>query len=150
LKFSEGTIGRIFIVRLDDGDRLPTCIEKFAAEKGLTHAQVIMVGGADKGQVVSGPRYTDVMPPEPMLVPLDGAHEVLGVGLLAPDAEGNPELHMHAALGRSGQTLTGCLRAGVETWLVGEVIIFEICGVKAGRISDPISGFALLEPENRA
>ena len=150
MKFTEGTIGRIFIIRLDDGDRVPTCIEKFAAEKRLTHAQVIMVGGADKGQVVSGPRYTDVMPPEPMLIPLDGAHEVLGVGLLAPSAEGNPELHMHAALGRFGQTVTGCLRAGVETWLVGEVIIFEICGAKASRISDPISGFALLEPENRA
>ena len=150
MKFTEGTIGRVFIVRLDDDDRLPTCIEKFALEKGLIHAQVIMVGGADKGQVVSGPRYSDVMPPDPMLIPVDGAHEVVGVGLLAPGREGSPELHMHAALGRSGQTLTGCLRSGVETWLVGEVIIFEICGAKATRISDPISGFALLEPENRA
>lgn len=36
---------------------------------------------------------------------------------------GQPKLHLHAALGRSGKTTTGCLRPGVKTWLVGEVII---------------------------
>jgi predicted DNA-binding protein with PD1-like motif len=143
---TEGNIGRVFVIRLDDGDQIPACIEKFALEKGLKHGQVIMLGGIDQGQIVTGPRYSEVMPPEPMLIPVDGAHDVLGVGVLAPGENGKPVLHMHAALGRSGQTLTGCLAAGVQTWLVGEVILFEICGVSATRMHDPISGFALLEP----
>ena len=50
------------------------------------------------------------------------------------------------ALGRFGQTMTGCLRPGVTTWLVGEAIVYEIVGAKASRVKDAKSGFALLEP----
>jgi hypothetical protein len=42
--------------------------------------------------------------------------------------------------------MTGCLRPGVTTWLVGEVILYEILGAKAARVKDRDSGFALLEP----
>jgi predicted DNA-binding protein with PD1-like motif len=81
-----------------------------------------------------------------MLLPVDGAHEVAGVGVIAPDEKGNTTLHIHAALGRSGQTMTGCLRPGVTTWLVGEAIICEIVGAKATRVKDAKSGFSLLQP----
>ena len=81
-----------------------------------------------------------------MLVPVEGAHEVVGAGVIASDEEGQPKLHLHAALGRSGQTTAGCLRPGVKTWLVGEVIICEILGVDSKRVLDEKSGFALLEP----
>jgi len=45
--------------------------------------------------------------------------------------------------------MTGCLRPGVTTWLVGEVILYEILGTKAARVSDAESGLALLEPGAR-
>ncbi len=61
------------------------------------------------------------------------------------DASGKPVLHMHAALGRAGHTLTGCVRNGVYTWLVGEVILYEITGARVARIRDPASGFELLD-----
>jgi predicted DNA-binding protein with PD1-like motif len=67
------------------------------------------------------------------------------VGLLAPDEKGKPVLHIHGAMGRSGQTLTGCLRPGVKTWLVDEVIIFELLDVKVVRRYDEKSGFTLLQ-----
>jgi len=41
--------------------------------------------------------------------------------------------------------MTGCLRPGVTTWLVGEVIIYEITDTNARRLSDKASGFDLLE-----
>ena len=85
------------------------------------------------------------MPPEPMILPVDGTHEVAGVGVLAPGEDGKPVLHIHAALGRSGQTLTGCLRPGVNTWLVVEATIIEFTGIKAVRRPDTKSGFTLLE-----
>jgi predicted DNA-binding protein with PD1-like motif len=81
-----------------------------------------------------------------MLLPIDGAHEVAGVGVLAPGENGKPVLHIHAALGRSGKTTTGCLRAGVTTWLVGEAILYEILDARVMRIKDKESGFDLLEP----
>ena len=145
MKSSEGKIGRVFVIRLEDGDAIPACIENFAAEKKISAGQVILTGGIGDGQVVVGPRNSDEMPPEPMLLPVDGAHEVVGVGLIAPDEKGKPTLHMHASLGRSGQTLTGCVRPGVKTWLVGEVIILEILGTDAARLPDKKTTFELLQ-----
>ncbi len=145
MKASEGRIGRVFVMRLEDGDVVPDCIERFAQEKGISVGQVILVGGIGSGEVVVGPRDSEEMPPDPMLLPVDGAHEVVGVGVIAPDKDGKPVLHIHAALGRSGQTMTGCLRPGVKTWLVGEAIIYEILGAKVSRLPDKDSGFDLLE-----
>ncbi len=145
MKASEGHIGRVFVVRLEDGDIVPDCLERFAEEKGISVGHVILVGGIGGGEVVVGPRDSEKMPPEPMLLPVDGAHEVVGVGVIAPDKDGKPVLHIHASLGRAGHTLTGCLRPGVKTWLVGEAIIYEIVGAKATRLPDKKSGFNLLE-----
>jgi len=145
MKACEGHMGRIFVIRLEDGDRLPECIEHFAEEKGVSAGHVIMVGGIGGGEIVVGPRRSDERPPQPMLLPVDGAHEVAGVGVLAPGEDGNPILHIHAALGRAGKTMTGCLRPGVTTWLVGEVILYEITGVEAARVKDKETGFELLE-----
>jgi predicted DNA-binding protein with PD1-like motif len=145
MKASEGQIGRVFVVRLEDGDVVPTCLEHFAEEKSIKVGQVILIGGIGGGEMVVGPRKSDEMPPDPMILPVDGAHEVAGVGIIAPGEDGRPVLHIHASLGRSGQTLTGCLRHGVSTWLVGEAIIYEIKGTDAKRLLDKESGFGLLE-----
>lgn len=147
MKASQGRIGRVFVIRLEDGDVVPDCIERFAADQGVTLAHAVLIGGIGSGQVVVGPRHFDHMPPEPMLLPVDGPHEVAGVGVLAPDEDDRPVLHIHAALGRSGATLTGCLRPGVTTWLVGEVILYEILDAQAKRIPDETCGFALLQPQ---
>lgn len=144
MKACEGKIGRVFVIRLDDGDVVPSCIERFAEERSISVGQAILVGGIGSGDIVVGPRRSEGRPPEPMLLPVDGAHEVIGVGVLAPNEDGKPILHIHAALGRSGNTIAGCLRPGVATWLVGEVILYEILGVDAARIQDQESGFALL------
>jgi predicted DNA-binding protein with PD1-like motif len=145
MKASEGKLGRVFVVRLEDGDIVPECIERFAAEKGIRCAHVVLIGGIGGGRVVAGPRVTEEMPPDPVLLPVEGAHEVEGVGIIAPDKEGRPVLHIHASLGRGGKTLTGCLRPGVKTWLVGEAVIYEITGTSAQRLPDAQSGFDLME-----
>ena len=146
MKACQGKMGRVFVIRLEHGDVVPGCIERFAEENGVSVGHAVLVGGIGGGEVVVGPRCSQEMPPQPMLLPVDGAHEVVGVGVLVPDEDGKPVLHIHAALGRSGQTMSGCLRPGVETWLVGEVVLYEILGVKAVRVRDGESGFSLLEP----
>jgi len=146
MKACEGRIGRVFVIRLEDGDVVPECIERFAEENGVSVGQAVLVGGIGGGDVVVGPRHSEEMPPEPMHLPIDGAHEVVGVGVLAPSEDGKSALHIHAALGRAGKTMSGCLRHGVTTWLVGEVILYEILGADVVRIRDKQSGFALLEP----
>jgi len=144
MKAGEGKIGRVFVIRLEDGDMLPGCLEEFAQKKKINNGFVLLVGGIGSGQIVVGPRRSDEMPPDPMLLPIDGAHEVAAVGVLAPGENGKVVLHIHGALGRSGQTKTGCLRPGVSIWLVGEAVLYEIIGVNARRVRDKKSGFALL------
>ena len=148
MKVTEGRIGRVFVIRLEDGDVIPKCVEHFARDREVLHGHVVMVGGIDKGQIIVGPKDSDERPPDPMSLPLDGAHEVVGVGVLAPSENGYPTLHIHAALGRSGHTVTGCLRNGVTTWLVGEVILYEILDARANRVMDEHNGLPLLMPED--
>jgi predicted DNA-binding protein with PD1-like motif len=145
MKTSEGKIGRVFVLRLEDGDMVPACIEEFAAKKAIKVGHVILIGGIGGGQVVVGPRDSKEMPPDPVLLTVDGAHEVEGLGIIAPDKDGKPVLHIHASLGRGGRTLTGCLRPGVKTWLVGEALIYEILGANVKRLPDKASGFSLME-----
>jgi len=145
MQATEGKWGRVFVLRLEDGDTVPGCIEDFARDKDLKMGSVLLIGGVGGGQVVSGPRDSVKLPPEPMLVPLDGAHEVVGVGLIAPDKDGISKLHMHAALGRAGLAKAGCVRPGITVWHVGEVVIYEILDAWASRLPDAATGFELLQ-----
>jgi len=146
MKYSEGSIGRMFVIRLEDGDRLPEAIEDFAAGKSIKRGMCILIGGIDDGgNIVVGPRDRETMPPDPMLFTLKGVHEVSAVGTIFPDEEGKPRLHMHAALGREGETRTGCIRPGVDVWKLGEFVILEILNNSAIRKMDPDTGFHVLE-----
>jgi predicted DNA-binding protein with PD1-like motif len=73
-------------------------------------------------------------------------HEVVGTGTIFPDAKGAPILHVHLACGRSQETITGCIRTGVKTWHVLEVIMTELLDSTARRLPDAASGFDLLVP----
>ena len=150
MQAAEGKMGRVFMLRLEEGDLLPAVIEHFAEEKSIKNGFVLLVGGIGSGQVVVGPRITEQMPPDPMLLPIDGAHEVVGVGVLAPGENGKIGMHMHAAMGRSGKTTTGCIRPGVKTWLVAEAIVYEITGIDARRILEKKSGFGLLQVKQKS
>ena len=148
MKFSEAKQGRVFIIRLEDGDIVHECIERFADENGVTHAALTMHGDADQGStLVTGPREGRGPPPiTPQTTVLDDVHEVVGTGSLFPDAEGHPILHVHLACGRGDETITGCIRTGVKTWHVMEVILFELVGCSARRRPDEATGFKLLVP----
>jgi uncharacterized protein len=146
MQYCEGTIGRIFVLRLEEGDRLPEVIESFAEAHRIASAVVFYVGGAKDGsRLVVGPEAGRGEAIVPMIHVLQGIQEVLGVGTLFPDEAGIPVLHMHAATGREGKATVGCTRAGVEVWLVGEVVVLEISGADGERKKSSQSGFKLLE-----
>ena len=107
---SEGRLGRVFVLRLGDGDRLPDAIEDFARTRGVEAALVAALGGLENGRLVTGPEDGRTMPPTAMLTAIDAVHEAAAVGTLFPGPDGTPRLHMHAALGRAGETKTGCVR----------------------------------------
>jgi len=146
MKYSEGKVGRIFVIRLEDADKMPEAIESFARKNNVLRGMCILVGGIrEGGKIVVGPKDSESMPVVPMIFDLKGVHEICGVGTIFPDSDGKPRLHMHAALGREGRTRAGCIRLGIEVWKLGEVIVLEIIENAAQR-EDTAAGFQMLEP----
>jgi predicted DNA-binding protein with PD1-like motif len=147
LKYSEAKQGRIFIIRLEDGEILHETIERFAVEQRVKAAYMIVLGGADsQSRLVVGPEGGRATPVNPMTHELEGVHEIVGTGTLFPDEEGKPVLHMHVAGGRKDSTITGCVRTGVKVWQVAEVVLIEMLGSTAIRKLEPALGFKLLTP----
>ena len=141
MKYSEAGVGRVFVLRLENGDRIPDVIEEFAKDKQIQSAIVHFLGGADtKSKVVVGPEDGTASKLSTMVLELAGVHEALGVGTIFLNEEGNPKLHLHSAFGRNDGTITGCTREGVIIWHVGEVIILELVNIKATRKFDPAKG----------
>lgn len=146
MQYAEGTLGRVFALRLEHGDPMPQTLEEFAREQGVTSGLAIMVGGADDGsRLVVGPEDGQALPAVPMVTTLAGVHEIACVGTLFPDETGQPVLHMHAACGRETHTTTGCIRAGIKTWHILEIILLELNGLDLARLPDALTGFRLLQ-----
>ena len=149
MKYSEAKLGRIFVIRLEDGEIVHEEIEAFALEHSIHAASLIILGGADEGsRLVVGPENGRCAPPViPLERVLDDVREVTGTGTIFPDDEGNPILHLHMACGRNSSTITGCIRQGVRVWHVMEVSLFELTGTSARRLPDAATGFKFLVPD---
>jgi len=148
MQFTEAKIGRVFVLRLHDGDHLPDVLESFAAQQKVTSAFCFLVGGAkEDSHVVVGPNKGEIAAPEAMITLLRGVHEICGIGTIFVDEKGKPRLHMHASFGRNDNTITGCVRMGVDVWRIGEVILLELIGANALRLRDKATGFEFLEIE---
>jgi len=147
MKYSQANQGRIYVIRLEDGDIIHNEIEKFAQEEFINAAALIIVGGVDKGsKLVVGPEHGRSAPVVPVEHILNDVHEIVGTGTIFPNERGEPVLHMHIACGRQASTVTGCVRRGVKTWLTLEVVLFELIDADAIRAFDPATGFDLLNP----
>ena len=147
MKYSLAQQGRIFVIRLEDGDIVHEEIEKLAREQSIKAAALIIIGGAaENSTLIVGPDQGIETPINPMEHILDNVHEIAGTGTLFPDDEGNPSLHMHIACGRNASTVTGCIRKGVKVWHIMEAILFELIDTTGVRILDSQLGFKLLAP----
>ena len=114
MKFSEAKQGRVFVLRLEDGEIVHETVERFAREKGVNAGAVIVLGGADRGsRLVVGPLDGRSDKIVPMGTVLGDVHEMTGTGTIFPDEEGTPKLHMHISTGRNEKSITGCVRKGV-------------------------------------
>ena len=143
MEASQACPGRVFVLRLHDGEVLHESVEDFAFSNNIKAATVIAVGGAGKGSKLTvGPKVPIEGKIEPLYHVLNEPHELTGSGTIFTNQEGRPIMHMHCSCGREGTSVTGCVRSGVITWLVLEVVITEIVNTKAMRKKE--KGFEIL------
>ena len=146
MKYTQAGLGRIFIIRLEDGETVHAEIEKFSREHSISAASVMVVGGADKdSHLITGPAKGREYPTIPVEYILKNVHEAAGMGTVFPDENGEPILHLHMACGRKSSTVTGCIRSGVKVWHVMEVILIELTDCSPVRVHDSKTGFKLLK-----
>ena len=135
VKYTEGSLGRVFVARLEDGEPIYDSILLIAEREGIRSAAVMAVGGIRSGTVVTGPED-----PNGKVVPrtttFDDARELVGFGTIFP-LDGKPSLHMHAGIGDQDHVMVGCPRIAANVYLVLEVVIIELVGIQASRQFDP-------------
>jgi len=134
MQYTEGQIGRVFVVRIDDGEDMLISLRQFISDKSIQAGSILFLGALMNGRMVTGPE-DPVIPPVPHFVLFEGGWEVFGVGTIYP-GEGGPHIHYHASVGRSGHALTGCLREKAITYLIVEAVIMEFNGLSARREFD--------------
>jgi predicted DNA-binding protein with PD1-like motif len=134
MQYTEGQLGRVFVVRIDDGEDMLISLHQFINDKSIQTGSILFLGALMSGRMVTGPE-DPVIPPVPHFVMFEGGWEVFGVGTIYP-GEGGPHIHYHASVGRSGHALTGCLREKAITYLIIEAVILEFTGLSARREYD--------------
>lgn len=146
MEYRTGSIGRVFTVRFDDGDDFLADLTELAKKENIKSGWFHVLGGLREADVVTGPKKP-VMPPEPIWDKISGAREVLGTGSIFWEDD-EPRIHLHAALGHHGDTITACVRKKTKVYLILEVYIVEVTDIDASRPWFPEGGFNRLTFSN--
>ena len=141
MRYARARMGRIFVARVDHGEDLIGGMQSILSREGVSHAVMLFLGALSEGKVITGPEEP-VIPPSPHAVMFGGGWEVVGVATVYPGEEG-PAIHLHGSVGRGDRSLTGCLRDRAETYLVVEVVIFELTDLPVRRNRDEKTGLVL-------
>ena len=134
MHYSEGQLGRVFVVRIDDGEDFLAAMQQFIQKKEILTGTILFLGAIKEGRMVTGPEELTI-PPVPHFVMFEGGWETFGIGTIYPGDKG-PMVHYHTSVGRAGHALTGCLREKATTYLVIEAVVLEFTGLNIRREFD--------------
>jgi predicted DNA-binding protein with PD1-like motif len=143
MNYSQGSLGRVFLLKFEDKDDLLAGLKQVASRENVRIGTILLLGGMRSAGVVTGPKES-VIPPEPVWMSFNDSREVIGLGTLFWK-EDEPVIHLHGAIGRGREATVGCIRRDSSVYLVVEAVIVEITGINARKVLDEKSGLALLE-----
>jgi len=135
-------MGRVIVARFEDREDILENLAVIARNENIRSAVFNLIGGIKAGKIVVGPEE-EILPPKPVWRAIQESTEVIGVGTIFWH-ENEPKIHFHGSFGKRDAVKVGCLRGPSETFLVLEVVIFEIDGIDAKREVDQESGLVLL------
>lgn len=147
MKYSQGNLGRVLVIKLEHGDNLIEELKGVCAKENICEAVLFVVGALQKASLVVGPKEA-VVPPEPVWKQFEDGREIVGIGTVF-DSDSGPAIHLHASIGRGDKVMTGCIRKDTEVYLVVEVILLEIIGSGTKRVLDQSLGLHLIDFERR-
>jgi len=139
MDYRKGSIGRIFIARVDHGEDLLKELTGLAVRENIRSAFFTILGAAGRTQLVTGPKEKSV-PPVTVWPPFDEVREIVGAGNISLE-NGAPKIHLHAVAGSSRGLTMGCIRKEAEAFMVLEVFIIET-DIKAERVINEKIGFS--------
>ena len=131
MDYRTGSMGRVLTIRFDHGDDFLEGTKEIVKGEKIRNGWFQILGAVRHADVVIGPEEP-VMPPKPIWMKVNEAREVIGTGSIYMDGK-EPLIHLHAALGHHGETLTACVRKNTEVYLILEVLLFELIGMDASR-----------------
>jgi predicted DNA-binding protein with PD1-like motif len=147
MQYSEGSLGRVFVLRMDHGEDLIEMLQRFVSHKGIESCMVLFIGALLEGRAVTGPEHSAI-PPIPHSETFEGAWESFGMATVYPSAQG-PKIHIHSALGRGREALAGCIRERAKIYLIVEAVLFEFSGLEAKRSWDENMELQMLALKDR-
>lgn len=143
VKYSQGSFGRVFLLKFEDKDDLLAGLKEVAAREKIRAGTIMLLGGMRAAGVVVGPKEPAV-PPEPVWMTFNDSREVIGIGTLFWKDE-EPIIHLHGAIGRGSEITIGCVRKDSSVYLVIEALIMEITGIDARKAWDEKTGLVTLK-----
>ncbi len=85
MQYTEGQLGRVFVVRIDNGEDMLISLHKFIDDKDIRAGSILFLGALMNGRMVTVEE--PVIPPVPHFVMFEGGWEVFGIGTIYPGEE---------------------------------------------------------------
>lgn len=130
--FTGNRLGRYVIIGLQRGDLILESIQKALMETGIKDAIVTSGVAATSHMGWHHIGWTEEQPND-MMLEVDGAMEVSGIGGLVLD--GIP--HLHCTFADHNRAWAGHLEAGCRIAYVGEITMIELLDVDVKRLANP-------------
>ncbi len=134
--------GDRYLLRLDDGQDLFEAISDFARREGLRAAAVVSGIGMFRTATVG---YWDGAAYQPH--PIAEPHEVVALHGTIAHADGNPSVHLHAALAGPDHRLVGGHLIRATVGILQEVLVDAFPGRTFGRPMVESFGLRMLDLE---
>lgn len=142
MKYTQGNIGRVFVIRFDDGENLIEELKNIIKKEQIKAGYVQLIGALSSAKAVLGPHKKEY-PPRPFWWEFDDAREIVGIGVFAWEND-EPKLHLHSGIGHSSESKTGCIREKAEVYITVEAVIQEVVDVQVTRKLDERYNASLL------
>lgn len=139
MDYRKGSIGRLFVVRVDHNEDVLDELSGLALKEGIRSAFFIMLGAMGRAELVTGPKEK-VVPPTTVWTAFEDAREIVGVGNIFWENSA-PKIHLHSAAGNSKGIVMGCIRKAAQAFMVVEIFIMEV-EIPAERVFDEKTGFS--------